>query len=475
MSSTPNIAILGAGIAGLAVARAILDLQPGARLNIYEASDRAGGKLKTEIVESAAGRRFFIENGPNGVLDNQPSTIALAERLGIGGQMLQSSDDARRRYVYLRGKLRKLPESPPAFITSDLISWPGKLRAAREWFVRVAPPELSARETVAEYTIRRLGPEVLHAMVEPFVTGVFAGDPRRLELATAFPRMQQLEREYGGLLRALVRIERERRRAARAGNPKPKTMIRSFQSGMGELAGALEKSLQKVIVKNARAAAVIPQAGGDYLIQFDRRESARADIVVFAAPAAATAALLGGIAPEAAAEMLQIEYAPIAVVALGFDDPAARPPALDGFGFLVARGESLQILGALCESSIWPRGGGGFLVRCMVGGTRAPHLLQLSDAELLEIVRGDLRNSAGLAAEPSVARVVRWPAAIPQYNAGHAARVERIESALAAHPRLLLAGAAWRGVSVNDLCKRAPMIAAQVATLTTTISRAAES
>ncbi|MBI3819811.1 MAG: protoporphyrinogen oxidase [Planctomycetes bacterium] len=463
MTRPARIVIIGGGIAGLAAAHALRDELPEANICILEAGPRVGGKLKTEIVESrSGGARFLVENGPNGVLDNQPHTLELAKRLRIEDRILGSSEDARRRYVYSRGGLRALPESPPAFIRCDLLSWRGKLRAAREWFVPRASRELAETESVAEFTIRRLGPEVLNTMIEPFVTGVFAGDPGRLELATAFPRMVQLESEYGGLLRALVSIERDKRRAARAGNRKPKTAMRSFRDGMGELAAALERNLGGIIIKNARARSILYERGS-FRIGIDGREPVDADVAVVAAPAAEAAALLRGIADSAAREIQQIEYAPIAVVALGFEDAAARTARLDGFGFLVARGEKLRILGALCDTSIWPRGGGGFLVRCMIGGVRAPELLNLTDAELIEIARADLRAAAGLAAEPDLTRVVRWPAAIPQYTIGHARRVARIEKEIASVPGLYLAGAAYRGVSVNDLCRRAKEIAAEIA------------
>lgn len=446
-------AVIGGGIAGLATARAILDADPNISLTIYEATDRAGGKVKTDLNPSAGAVPFVVEHGPNGFLNNQPHTIELARSLGLADRLLSSSDDARRRYVFLRGKLRKLPESPPAFLKSDLLSWRGKLRAARDWFIQKAPEGGVPGESVSEFTKRRLGPEILQSMVEPFVTGVFAGDAEKLELTSAFPRLQQMESEHGGLLRALVNMEKKRRRERRA-----PVVLYSFRSGMGELTGALEQSLQKSIRKNTPVDSLQFERGEFILTIGGARE--RADLVLLAVPAFDATKLLASLSMEAAAELQQIEYAPVVVAALRF--PAA-PAGADGFGFLTSRAEKLQILGALFETNIWPRADGGFLVRCMLGGTRAPELLRYSDDAIINIALDALAEAKIATGAPIFTKIIRWPSAIPQYHIGHAARLARIEASLAKYPNLHLAGAAYRGVSVNDLCRDAAAIAKKIA------------
>jgi oxygen-dependent protoporphyrinogen oxidase len=458
-----DVAIVGGGIAGLATAEALSAADPSLGISIFEESTGAGGKVKSELLQCGASRIVF-ENGPNGVLSNNPATIDLARRIGIGDRLIQASPEAKRRYIYLRGKLRKLPESPPALIRSDLISFRGKLRAAREWFVRRAPIEQVARETVSEFVTRRFGTEIVHAMIEPFVTGVFAGDPDQLELASAFPRMVELEQQYGGLLRALVAIEGEKRRARREGRPRPGTTMTSFREGMGELVAALASRLKDSLRLGAKVRSVRPVMGR-WSLTFEQggpSQNRLFDAVVLAVPAYAAAPLVEPWCPAAAREIAKIPFAPIAVVALAFEDPSARPRGFDGFGFLVARDEPLQLLGALAETSIWPRGGGGFLARVMLGGVRSPELLQLPDDQLLAIARRDLQRATGLAAEPTTTRVVRWPAAIPQYRPGHAARVAAIELEVSRFPNFALAGASYRGLSVNDICKNAQTTARQL-------------
>lgn len=461
-----RILIVGAGIAGLATAFELRRSAPQHEILIFEASDRAGGKIQTDFLQPAGGGTpFLVENGPNGVLDNQPWTLNLARAAGLESEIIQSNEDARRRYVYFKDRLRRLPESPPAFIRSDLLTWPAKLRAAREWFVRRAPAPLAATETVAEFTRRRLGGAVLDAMVAPFVTGVFAGDAEQLELSTAFPRMAALEREHGGLLRALVSIERGRRRAARAGNPKPPPTITSLKNGMGSLTGALAASLKTEISLSTRATR-IERIGGRFKVSYVKpgfEGGTAADVVVLAGPAPDSAHLIQHFCEPAARELLQIRAAPIAIVALGFTDAADCVSTLDGFGFLAARGEKLRILGALAESSIWPREQGGVLVRCMMGGALAPDILNVTDDQLIQIAREDLALATGLRAVPTVARVIRWEAAIPQYVRGHGARVAAIDRALAGVSNLHLTGAYYRGVSVNDICRNAFELATSIA------------
>ncbi|MBL8692793.1 MAG: protoporphyrinogen oxidase [Planctomycetes bacterium] len=468
----PKIVVIGGGIAGLSAAYRIREAEPAAEVRVLEASARHGGKVLSREF-SAGAHRFVADLGPNGFLDNEPATLDLASKLGLADRLLRSSEEARRRYVYRDSALHKLPESPPAFLKSDLLSWRGKARVALDLLVPRARTEAAERESVAEFARRRVGAEALTAMVEPFVTGVFAGDPEQLELATAFPKMAKLEREHGGLVKALLSLERKRRRETPPGGEPKRTTICSFRDGMSELTGALAHSLGDRIWTQARATQLLPLERDRWLVSLDHRgwpTTLEADAVVLATPAPEAAALLAPFAPEVAREAESVTAAPIAVVILGFSESAARPAAFDGFGFLIARGEKLQILGALAESSIWPsrvrneRGetSDGFLARVMIGGVHRPELVDLDDSELIRIATEDLARATGLSASPILTHVERWHRAIPQYVLGHGERMKRIDAALQPHKTLQLAGASWRGVAVNDLCRNAASIAERV-------------
>lgn len=460
-----RVVIVGGGIAGLATARFLRAADPAIDVRVLEAAPRAGGKVFTERLEVAGGLTFLAEHGPNGFLDSEPATLELTRLAGLDGSLLRSNDAARRRSVYLRGRLRPVPTSPPAFLTTSLLSWRGKARVLGEWFVKPASPELAARETVAAFARRRFGAEAHHALVEPFVHGVFAGDPEALELASALPRLATFEREHGGLLRALAALEGRRRAAARAGSAAGAPVLTSLRDGMGTLPAALACSLGDGLVLRARVRAIARRPEG-YAIAFERSgvlESLPCDVVVLALPALDAAPLVAPLAPEAANVMGSIDAVPIAVVALGFAAaPDAKPP-LDGFGFLSASGERLRALGAIAESNTWPRGGEGFLARVLFGGAGDRGALDLSDDALIAAARQDLQRATGFAGAPAAARVARWPAAIPQYAVGHAARVAAIEGALSGLPGLVVTGASYRGVALNDLCREAKAVAARIA------------
>ncbi len=462
----PRIAVVGAGIAGLAAAHRIRSSMKGARVVVLEEGRRPGGKIRSERVDDGAGGTFVLEHGPNGFLDSEPATLDLARRAGLGERLLRSADVARRRYVYRNRRLHRLPESPPGLVAGGLLSWRGKARVAADWLVPKASDELARRETVAEFARRRVGEEALEALVEPFVRGVFAGDPEQLELATAFPRVAALEREHGGLLRALVALERKRRIAPVAGAKAGGPTLTSFRNGMQELPDALAYELGSAMSLSTSVRALVPRPGGRWRIDLLRRgsaESLEADAVVLALPSAATARLVRHFAPRAAREMEGIPTAPIAVVHLGWRDASVRPAAFDGFGFLVARSERLRILGALAESSVWPGRTRGFLARAMLGGALDANVVALDDADLVALARADLREATGLATAPEFTHVVRWKHAIPQYVRGHAGRMARIDAALSAFPTLAVAGASWRGVAVNDLCRGGAEVAERIA------------
>jgi protoporphyrinogen/coproporphyrinogen III oxidase len=427
--------VVGGGIAGLAAAVRLAD--GGGDVVLLEASERVGGKIRSERIGDAV-----FEHGPNGFLDNEPATLELVQRAGLESRLISARDDAKRRYVWLGDRLRRLPDSPPALLRSDVLSLRGKLRAALDLFLPRAPAARAEKESVADFARRRLGSEALTALVEPFVSGVFAGDAERLELVSAFPRIAALEREHGGVIRALLR---------RRGGPR--AALRSFAGGMQELPDALARLLGDRVRTRAETVSIEPIAGGRWRVR-TATEELEAEAVVLAAPASAAAGLVAPFSPEAASELRAIESVAVTVVGLGFASAADRPAALDGFGFLVARGERLSILGALAESSIWPRDTKAFVCRAMIrGGT------DLSDEALVARARDDLRTAVGLETPPSWTRVARWKEAIPQYALGHRARLARIDAALAGWPGLALAGASYRGVAVNDLCRDAVAVA----------------
>ncbi|MCX5795557.1 MAG: protoporphyrinogen oxidase [Elusimicrobia bacterium] len=457
-----RIAIVGGGISGLATAHHLRQgLQAAGRaaeLVIFEARGSPGGTMRTSRRQG-----FIMEWGPNGFLTNKPYSLELARELGMEGRLLRSSDLARKRFVFSGGRLHRLPETPGAFLGSDLLSVPGRLRVLAEPFI--APDRSGADESVADFARRRLGSEAMEKLIEPMTAGVFAGNPDQLSLASCFPRIRELEARYGGLVKAMLRLRWERlRKGAQAEmSAGPGGVLTSFDTGVQALVEVLAGNFSKELQLGAEVVAV-GRRGSKFQLAVkyaEGRSESEADAVVVAAPAYAAGVLLRGLDGALAAELAGIPYAPVAVVALAYE-AGDLGAGLDGFGFLVPRLEGRRILGALWDSSVFPNRApqGKALIRVMVGGARQPELARLPEAELLALVRGELKELIGVSAQPVLERVFFHERGIPQYLKGHGQRLDRIAKRLDGLPGLQLNSNAYRGVSLND-CVLQSKLAAQ--------------
>ncbi len=453
-----RVAIVGAGIAGLATAHALRTQAPDAEILVLERRNRIGGHVRSESIDG-----YLCESGPDGFLDNAPATLAFVESLGLQAALMPSRDEARRRYIFRSGQLHEVPLSPLAFATTGLLSARAKLRVLAEPFSARAPRH---DESILNFAERHMGREAAHVLVGSMVSGIFAGDASQLSLHACFPRMYEMDAAYGSLMRAMLARRRERRHSNGMGAPAGR--LTSFIGGMEELVRGVAASLGP-IVRTGRHVTELQvrhiSARGPRLVgarSFSLSANGQrieADAVVLAGPAYETADLVRPFAPAAATQLAAIQTAPLAVVCLGYDAAALardRGP-LDGFGFLVPRGENVRILGALWETSIYAQRApqGKALLRVMIGGATDPSVVELSDSDLLAVVRADLEATMGLRIAPEFVHIVRHRRGIPQYTTGHIARLERIEVALAPYPGLFLAGNSYRGVAVNACIEEA--------------------
>lgn len=435
--------IVGAGISGLATAREILKREPQTEVVVYESAARTGGKVMTEVTREG----YLCEWGVNAFLDKSPRTLELCREVGLSP--VSADESAKKRYVYSAGQLHQLPEKPPQFLTSKLLSVTGRLRVMGEVFSGKAR---KADETLEEFGTRHLGREAFEKLIDPMASGVFAGDARTMSLKSCFPRIHEVESEYGSLIRGLIKLQKAARREGRKDQPGPGPggLLTSFQGGMSVLTDALTVGLgSRVRVRSAVRG--ISRSGSLYTIHLEDGSTEDFDALVLAAPAYAQAAMLADLAPGISRSLGEIPYPPLAVVCLGYSKEKAGH-CLDGFGFLVPSRENRGILGTVVDSNVFPgRAPEGFvLFRAMVGGARSPGLAEVPEAQLLDRVRSDLKDIMGLASDPDFVSVYRHDKAIPQYLVGHSDRLAAIERQLEAFPGLLLSGNAFRGVSLND-------------------------
>jgi oxygen-dependent protoporphyrinogen oxidase len=459
-----RIVVLGAGISGLATAYALENLarqhEVDADIVVLEKLERSGGKIL-----SVKSHGYLCEWGPNGFLDSKPMTLELCRQLKIEDRLLRSNDNARKRFIFADGTLHRLPEGAASFFKSKLISWPGKLRLAGELLI---PPKLDDEdETLANFARRRLGAQALERLIGPMVSGIFAGDPETMSLRSCFPRIHELEREYGGLLKAMVKLGREKRAERKAGKQVasaagPGGILTSFSAGIQELTDALSAALTHGVRTGCGVTRIEAKSGG-FLLHLEDSAVVEAEYVVSAAPAHALAGMLREQQPAAATLLEQIPYAPMNVVCFGYQRDKIKRD-LAGFGYLNAKGENCRTLGTLWDSSIFPNRApeGQVLLRSMFGGATNPRSIELSEEEVKRQTMADLRSIMGIDAEPDLVEIFRHKRAIPQYVPGHAQRLAALEQQLQQLPGLYITGNAFSGVGINDCVNAANQVARKV-------------
>ena len=419
---------------------------------MFEAGDRVGGVVGTSRLDG-----FVREHAASSFLGGPPhGALALCTELGVAVE--PASPRAKRRWIYLDGALRALPRNPIELARSDLMTWRGKLALLREPLA--APRRPGDDESVHAFAARRFGAEAARAIVAPFVTGVFAADSHDISLEAGFPRLAALDAD-GGVIRGMVKQLGRGVVARVKGTHEAKTArgLYAPAGGLGALVDALARSLGDRVHLGARIGAIAPEARGVAI------GGERWDGAVLAIPADRASELVAATLPGLASRLAPFHRAPAAIVYLGVPE-AAVPRARDGFGFLVAQGEDLRVLGVVFESTVWPGRApeGHALLRCILGGGRDPRVVELSDAELIEVAR----RAVARAFESEVERgglahasVIRWPRGIAQYAVGHRDLVRAADATARMH-RLVLAGADYRGAGLNDLCADAAVVADEV-------------
>ncbi|MBE0530136.1 MAG: protoporphyrinogen oxidase [Rhodospirillales bacterium] len=451
-----RVLVVGGGISGLSVAWFLH--RRGCTVTVAEAAGRVGGTIVSDQRDG-----FLFERGPNTALQKpgrpEDALGRLIDGAALSPQLNVAAPAGKKRYILRHGRLWALPASPPAFVVTPAFSLAAKLRLLAEPFIRRADQE----ETIAEFVKRRLGREFLNYAVDPFISGVYAGDPRELSAEAAVPRIHELEQEYGSLIRGAIALGKATKNA---GMPAGRQI--SFAGGMATLPSALAAALPAGSVRTGRRATGLERRDGGWAVHFADQghgpQTETADALVLALPAPETAALVEPLAGEAARLLRAIPYASVFSVALGYRREDVKH-ALDGFGFLIPRVEGVRTLGALFSSTLFADRAppGHVLLTAFLGGRQDPQAMEMADKDVLTEIEVDLATTLGIRGKAALRHLTRWPQAIPQYPLGHLDRVATVDEFLAPFPDLYLRGN-WRGgISVADCVRNGEALAERIA------------
>ena len=441
-----SVVVIGAGISGLSVAWWLQ--RAGVNVTVLEKGARPGGTMHTVIDGD-----WLIEGGPNSALETTPLFQQLFAELDILDQLRYANGAADKRYILRKGRLHPLPMSPGPFLSSALWTPRGKLRLLKEPFIGRAMKE----ESVAEFVERRLGREFLDYAINPFVAGVYAGNPEALSVRWAFPKLYALEEAYGGLIRGMIRGRKER--SERAEKSKDRAKMFSFVEGMYTLPETIARKLGRSMQYNCDVTSIEGQAfrngnGPAFTVNYTiggDSQSRTCGAVVLSIPAYSASNVIKSLSPELSSLLGGIYYPPVVEVFLGYRMEQIGIP-LDGFGYLIPAVEKRKILGTIWSSSLFEERAPGdhVALTTFLGGARQPELAALDDHGVLTLVQSELGSIMNVAGPPVYSQINRWDKAIPQYNIGYSSILRSLDQCEKNNPGLFFCSNYRGGISVGD-------------------------
>ena len=441
--------VVGGGISGLVCAYILR--KAGIDAQLVEASARCGG-----VIHSLTRDGFLLELGPQS-FSGTPALRELCAELGISNELLQAPPRAPR-YVLIGGKLRPVPFSPPALFMSSLIDGSAKWALVRDILGKSVPPDTD--ESVAAFIRRKFSARLLDRLVGPFVSGIYAGDPERLSVRSAFPQLYEAELATGSVVRGMLRLAKSRK------GPRERPTLLAFREGNKTLIRTLANKLGPALHTETAATEISRQQDGSFAIHLQshsRDESVSAGSVILATPTDIAGKLLTQLDSSFDSLLGPVEYAAVAVVSLGYRQKDVGH-SLNGFGFLVPRSAGLRVLGSVWNSSLFPGRApeGRALLTSFVGGTSDSAAATLEPQELVSLVHREISPVLSVKSAPIFSNVTIWPRALPQYNLGHADRLAALAKLCARFPGLSLVGNYLRGPAVGSCVDQALAVAQEV-------------
>ena len=473
MATPKRAVIVGGGISGLSAAFALLEQARSKdaplQCTVVEGQDYFGGKILTNRRDG-----LITEGGPDSFLTTKPAALALCEKLGLSSQLINTNQENAQTFTYSKGRLRQFPQGLISMVPtkvgplfhSGVLSWAGIVRMGADWVIP-RRARTNDEETLAEFFSRRLGAEAFDRLIEPLVSGIYAGDANELSVDATFPHLVELERKNGSLIKGALAMQRARPSHKPAA--KTRTLFATLRGGLGDLTANLTERLSEAGVSlrrgtNVRAVRILgSQAEPSYRLELEGGDGLEAEAVILATPAYVSASLLRPFDDEVSMLLDQIPYASTMTISMVFPEPEVKR-LIRGYGFVVPRVENRSLIAATWSSMKWAERApaGQCLVRCYLGGRGREHLLDLDDTELTGRACLELETIAGIQSRPLHVEVYRWPRAMPQYIRGHRERVRLIRERVARQPGLYVTGAAYDGLGIPDCIRDAENTSAKL-------------
>ncbi len=451
-----RVIIIGGGIAGLTAGYKLQNA--GFDITLLEKKDRVGG-----VIDTVKKDGYSMETGPNTILETSPVVTKLVDDCGLQNEKLYANYKSNKRYIVRKNRPIPLPMSPPAFISSKLFSLFAKLRLFREPFIKKW--DNSSEESLSHFVVRRLGPEFLDYAINPFVAGVYAGDPTNLSVQHGFPKLYALEQKYGSLIGGQIKGARERKRSGETSKHKAKMF--SFNNGLNTLPKKLGKELEEGIHYNTTVVDITQKKGGFEVTVKDKnnkKASFTGDIVLYAANSYKLKDItLNSNKNDTFLMLNEIYLPPVAVLGLGYKKANIKH-SLDGFGVLIPKKENYDILGTLFSSTLFENRAPKehALLTVFIGGSRQPENALLPEEELIRIAENDLKKLLGVTSNPEFIYQKIWNKAIPQYEVGYGKFKDEIDSLEEKFEGLYFTGNYRSGVSVADTIVNADSVAQDI-------------
>ncbi len=451
--SNHKVVVIGGGITGLTAA---YYLQKEARekgldikCTLLEASHRLGGKVQT--VERDG---FVIERGPDSFLARKKSASRLVNEVGLGDKLVNNT--AGKSYVLVNGKLHPMPGGSimgiptqiGPFITTGLFTPFGKLRAAMDFVLPRTPDE--GDQSLGQFFRRRLGDEVVENLIEPLLSGIYAGDIDQLSLMSTFPQFYQVEQKYRSLILGMKQTTPPKPKPSGETNSAPKGQFLTVTSGLQSFIDAIEAKLEPGTVFKGIKVECIEKQSSHYVIKLNNGKEITADSVVVATPHHVTQSIFNQY--SFFDSFKEMPSTSVATVAMAFPEEAIKKD-IDGTGFVVSRNNDYIITAVTWTHKKWPHTTpeGKVLLRCYVGKAGDEAIVDQSDEEIVKVVLDDLNKTMNITDQPEFSIVTRWKDAMPQYTVGHKDRIESVKKNVAEQlPGVFLAGSSYEGLGLPD-------------------------